>query len=117
MSQQEMYKVDLMRTLWQHTYRATIFNLNDEYIATIRIILGIPLDREEVPDNAPEVPAYITVLVEDTVIQPQAIIEFEEQISKIIIERSTTKEFVPTHCIFFYPSPSEVLLKEESQSK
>ena len=100
MADNKTYRVDLMRTLWQHTYRATIFDASGAYAATIRIILGIPLDRAEVPENAPEVKDYITVLVEDTVIKPQDIIEFQ-----------------PTHCLFFYPSPAETLLKEQENSK
>ncbi|MDU2417452.1 hypothetical protein [Negativicoccus succinicivorans] len=111
------YRVDLMRTLWQHTYRATIFDASDAYAATIRIILGIPLDRAEVPENAPEVKDYITVLVEDTVIKPQDIIAFEEQITRLIMEKSASEEFQPTHCLFFYPSPAETLLKEQEEQE
>ena len=110
----QTYRLDLMRTLWQHTYRATIFNESESYAATVRIILGIPLAADEIPENAPEVHDYITVLVEDTVITPQDIIAFEEQISKALIEKSTSDTFHPHHCIFFYPSPAETLLKAET---
>ncbi len=109
------YQLDLMRTLWDRTYRATIFNERDEYVATIRIILGVPLPAEQIPDNAPEVHDYLTVLVEDTVIKPEDIIAFEESVSQTLIAKSTSDTFQPTHTLFFYPSPSEVLLKDLPQ--
>ncbi len=37
---QEPYRIDLMRTLWENTYRGTIFNYKEEYVATVRLILG-----------------------------------------------------------------------------
>lgn len=112
---QDMYRLDMMRTLWQNTYRATVFNIKDEYTATLRIILSIPLPKEEIPENAPEVQDYITVMVEDTVIKPQDIIAFEEFISNMLVARSASEQFQPSHCIFFYPSPSEVLLKDQNE--
>lgn len=115
MSNNASYTVDLMRTLWQHTYRATVFNAADEYAATIRLILGIPLPAEEVPENAPRVDAHLTVLVEDAAIAPADIIEFEEQITRILMEKSASPDFQPTHCIFFYPSPAETLLRSAEE--
>lgn len=109
------YRLDLMRTLWDRTYRATIFNASDEYVATIRIILGVPLPADQIPDNAPQVGDYLTVLVEDTVIKPEDIIAFEEHISRDLIAKSSSETFQPTHALFFYPSPSEVLLKDLPQ--
>lgn len=106
------YRLDLMRTLWDRTYRATVFNERDEYVATLRIILGIPLPADQVPENAPEVSDYLTVLVEDTVIKPEDIIAFEETISQTLIAKSSSETFRPSHSLFFYPSPSEVLLKD-----
>ena len=56
-----LYQLQIARTLWHNTYRGKITNENGEYIATIRVILGIPLERSEVPDNAPEVPEWSAV--------------------------------------------------------
>lgn len=110
------YKLDLMRTLWDRTYRATVFNERDEYVATIRIILGIPLSSDQVPEGAPEVHDYLIVLVEDTVIHPEDIIAFEDSLSRTLIAKSTSETFHPAHSLFFYPSPSEVLLKDSSET-
>ena len=52
---QDPYHIDLMRTLWENTYRGTVFDYKEQYVATIRLILSIPLDRSEVPENAPKV--------------------------------------------------------------
>lgn len=45
---QDPYHIDLMRTLWENTYRGTVFDYKEQYVATIRLILSIPLDRSEV---------------------------------------------------------------------
>lgn len=47
---QDPYHIDLMRTLWENTYRGTVFDYKEQYVATIRLILSIPLDRSEVPE-------------------------------------------------------------------
>lgn len=41
---QDPYHIDLMRTLWENTYRGTVFDYKEQYVATIRLILSIPLD-------------------------------------------------------------------------
>ena len=46
---QDPYHIDLMRTLWENTYRGTVFDYKEQYVATIRLILSIPLDRSEIP--------------------------------------------------------------------
>ena len=45
--------VKLMATLWENTYRAVVTDQNDQYVATARVIVNIPLSREVLPDNAP----------------------------------------------------------------
>ena len=40
---QDPYHIDLMRTLWENTYRGTVFDYKEQYVATIRLILSIPL--------------------------------------------------------------------------
>lgn len=106
---QEMYHIDFMRTLWQNTYRGTVFDYMDRYIATIRMIFGVPIDREELPENAPVVAPLITVLVEDTILEPVDIIDFETVMSRLIVKKASSAEFRPDRCMFFYPSPAEAL--------
>ena len=47
--------VKLMATLWENTYRAMLTNENDQYVATARIVVNLPLPEDQVPEGAPEV--------------------------------------------------------------
>ncbi len=106
-----LYQLQIARTLWHNTYRGKITNENGEYIATIRVILGIPLDRSEVPENAPEVPPYLNVQVEDAILSVEDLIPFEAALSEILLGQLQNEYFVPEYCHFFYPSPSELLTR------
>ena len=35
---QDPYHIDLMRTLWENTYRGTVFDYKEQYVATIRSV-------------------------------------------------------------------------------
>lgn len=105
--QQDPYRIDLMRTLWENTYRGTIFDYKEQYVATVRLIFSIPLDRSEVPDNAPEVNPMIMVLVEDTILSPIEVVDFEQAMTPIIAKRVATNYFQPDRIMYFYPSPTD----------
>ena len=104
---QDPYHIDLMRTLWENTYRGTVFDYKEQYVATIRLILSIPLDRSEVPENAPEVNPSVIVLIEDTILSPLEVVEFEQIMSKIITKKVSSEYFQPDRIMYFYPSPSD----------
>ncbi|MBS6294713.1 MAG: hypothetical protein KH416_01105 [Dialister sp.] len=104
---QDPYHIDLMRTLWENTYRGTVFDYKEQYVATIRLILSIPLDRSEVPENAPKVNPSVIVLIEDTILSPLEIVEFEQIMSKIITKKVSSEYFQPDRIMYFYPSPSD----------
>lgn len=104
---QDPYHIDLMRTLWENTYRGTVFDYKEQYVATIRLILSIPLDRSEVPENAPKVNPSVIVLIEDTILSPLEVVEFEQIMSKIITKKVSSKYFQPDRIMYFYPSPSD----------
>lgn len=93
---QDPYHIDLMRTLWENTYRGTVFDYKEQYVATIRLILSIPLDRSEVPENAPEVNPSVIVLIEDTILSPLEVVEFEQIMSKIITKKYQVNIFNQT---------------------
>ena len=105
---QDPYHIDLMRTLWENTYRGTVFDYKEQYVATIRLILSIPLDRSEVPENAPKVNPSVIVLIEDTILSPLEVVEFEQIMSKIITKKVSSEYFQPDRIMYFYPSPSDV---------
>jgi hypothetical protein len=104
---QDPYHIDLMRTLWENTYRGTVFDHKEQYVATIRLILSIPLDRSEVPENAPKVNPSVIVLIEDTILSPLEVVEFEQIMSKIITKKVSSEYFQPDRIMYFYPSPSD----------
>ena len=104
---QDPYHIDLMRTLWENTYRGTVFDYKEQYVATIRLILSIPLDRSEVPENAPEVNPSVIVLIEDTILSPLEVVEFEQIMSKIITKKVSSEYFQPDRIMYFYTSPSD----------
>ena len=104
---QDPYHIDLMRTLWENTYRGTVFDYKEQYVATIRLILSIPLDRSEVPENAPEVNPSVIVLIEDTILSPLEVVEFEQIMSKIITKKVSSEYFQPDRIMYSYPSPSD----------
>lgn len=104
---QDPYHIDLMRTLWENTYRGTVFDYKEQYVATIRLILSIPLDRSEVPENAPKVNPSVIVLIEDTILSPLEVVEFEQIMSKTITKKVSSEYFHPDRIMYFYPSPSD----------
>ena len=104
---QDPYHIDLMRTLWENTYRGTVFDYKEQYVATIRLILSIPLDRSEVPENAPEVNPSVIVLIEDTILSPLEVVEFEQIMSKIITKKVSSEYFQPDRIMYFYPRLSD----------
>lgn len=104
---QDPYRIDLMRTLWENTFRGTIFDYKEQYVATVRLIFSIPLDRSEVPENAPEVSPMIIVLVEDTTLSPIQVVDFEQAMTPILAKKLANKYFQPDRILYFYPSPAE----------
>jgi len=61
------WRIKLARTLWFNMYRAMVEDAVGGYVATLRLIPAIPLDRADVPADAPEVEPYVLVLVEAAV--------------------------------------------------
>lgn len=103
----DMYHIQLMRTLWENTYRGRIYDYRDAYIATVRIIFSIPLDRSEVPENAPVVNPMVVVLVEDTVLSPIQVVDFETALTPILAKKLANTAFRPDRIVYFYPSPAD----------
>ena len=73
------YSLRLARTLYENVYHAMLYNENQQPIGDLEIIPNIPLDRSQVPEDAPEVPAYLLVIVKDADINKDNLIDFEER--------------------------------------
>lgn len=73
------YTLKLSRTLYNDTFRAQLLDENQQVIGHLRIVPGVPLDRSQVPEDAPSVPAYLLVIVDDADINKDNLIDFEER--------------------------------------
>ena len=98
------WSIKLARTLWFNTYRALVEDAAGEYVATLRLIPTIPLDRDSVPADAPEVDPYVLVVVEDAVFSEEELISFEGSVAGLLLERMAQPDFNPVFCQFAYPS-------------
>jgi hypothetical protein len=97
-------KIKLARTLWFNTYRALVEDSAGEYLASLRLIPAIPLDRASVPEDAPEVAPYLLVVVEDAVFSEEELINFEGEVAGMLLARMAQPDFNPAFCQFAYPS-------------
>lgn len=117
MKENAAYKVKLTKTLYTNTYRCQILNDNEEVLGHLRVLPGIPLDRAQVPENAPSVPFYLLVLVDDANIDKDNLIDFEERTSYALLKRFSTETSSPQHCQFYYPSPAFVFEQKDAVTK
>jgi hypothetical protein len=113
----DAYKVKIAKTLYSNTYRAQLLTSDDAVIGQLRIIPTIPLDRTLVPQNAPEVPFFLLVLVDDADINKDNLIDFEERASYTLLKRFSTETAAPQYCQFYYPSPAFVFEQKDATSK
>ena len=96
----------IAKTLWFNSYRGVINDALGQYAATIRIIPAIPLDRQDVPQDAPEARPYLTVLVEDAAVSLDQLIEFETAATDVLLRAFAREAFKPEFIQFFYPNPT-----------
>ena len=96
----------MAKTLWFNTYRGIFSDALGEYVAAVRIIPAIPLDRQEVPKDAPEARPYLTVIVEDATISLDQLVEFETAATDVLLNALAKEPFKPEFVQFFYPNPS-----------
>ncbi len=100
------YTLKLARTLYDNVYRCMLYTENQQPVAQLRIVPSIPMDRSQVPEDAPVVPAYLLVIVDDADINKDNLIDFEERASFALLKRFSTEVISFQHCQFYYPSPA-----------
>lgn len=104
------FKVKLARTLWANAYRAQIKNNDGDYVATLRLLPQIPLDRLQVPETAPEVKLYLIIFVEDAPLLAETNLhQFEDNISTAVLEALEQQAMYPDTCQFVYPNLTDNL--------
>jgi hypothetical protein len=101
--------IRLARTLWINTYRGFVSDGAGTPIATLRLIPTLPQDPGELPPDAPQGEAYLTVLVEEASIEPDSLIEFESRVAELLLAKMTEHGFAAEYCLFAYPSPPHLL--------
>ena len=94
------------KTLWFNIYRGAVHDVAGEYVATLRIIPGMPLDRSTVPADAPEARPYLIVIVEDATIDLNDLVHFESAITDTLLQTLSRDTFRPEFIQFFYPTPA-----------
>jgi hypothetical protein len=100
------FSLKVAKTLWFNIYRGVITGAAGEYVATVRIIPGLPLDRQDVPADAPEARPYLIVIVEDAAIALNELIHFESAVTDSLLQTLSRETFRPEFIQFFYPTPS-----------
>ena len=100
------FTLKVAKTLWFNIYRGVINGAAGEYVATVRIIPGLPLDRQDVPDDAPEARPYLIVIVEDASIDLNELVPFESAVTDSLLQTLSRETFKPEFIQFFYPTPS-----------
>lgn len=108
--------VAVAKTLYHNLYRCRLEKEDGTVAGIIKVMPGLPLPADEMPEGAPQVPPYLLVIVEDADINEASLIEFEEQTSFALLKRFATDNMVPHHCQFFYPSPAFVFEEKPKTS-
>lgn len=101
------WRLQLARTLWFNIYRGQVTDAAGEYVATLRLIPAIPLDRADVPADAPEVEPYVLAIVEDAIFGEDELLAFETRLADEIVAKIAQPDFRPAFCQFAYPSPPQ----------
>ena len=100
--------VAVAKTLYHNLYRCRLEREDGTVAGVIKVMPGLPLSAEDMPDGAPQVPPFLLVIVEDADINETTLIDFEEAASAALLKRFAAENMVPHHCQFFYPSPAFV---------
>lgn len=84
-------KIKLMATLWENTYRVAIEDGQQQYLATVRVVVNTPLPEDVLPPNAPQVEPQLLALVEDFNFDANQILSFESTLAASYEKNSNIK--------------------------
>ena len=106
MNSYSVYNLRLARTLYNNFYRARLTDANGEDAGQI---------RSQVPPDAPEAKPYLLIIVEDANINKNTVVDFEEGVSRAVLDKFTTETMNFEHCEFYYPSPAFYFNQEDEE--
>lgn len=107
-------QVESTRTLWFNLFRSQVKHISGDYVGMIRFMPIMPLDRNTVPADAPEVKPYLLVIVDDAQIMPDQLVPFESELSDKLMKLLSNDEFQPEYCQMVYPNAPHLLKEENS---
>ncbi|MDR2006696.1 MAG: hypothetical protein LBP78_05570 [Acidaminococcales bacterium] len=109
------FSLTLAKTLYQNIYRCAVKGGDGAVKGFLRVIPGLPLDRGQIPADAPDAPPFLLVIVDDADINNGNFLHFEDSVSMLLLERFAAEDFRPLYCQFYYPSPALTLNGENGQ--
>lgn len=99
----------LTRTLYNNYYGVYFMNENKQPVGEVNVVPNIPMDRSQVPEDAPDVPPYLIALVNSVDnINKKNIISFENDANAALVSRFSNPSAQFSHCEMYYPSPAFV---------
>ena len=101
----DLFELRFSRTLWEGVYRAWVLDTEGMQIASLRVITCLPIDKNELPENAPDAGPVLLVTVDVAEIDPKEFLQWENTLALKILAQFSHQEPVPRECQFFYPSP------------
>ncbi len=104
----DAYQVQIARTLYNNVYRCRLLDSVGNVKGFLRVLPSLPLDRSQVPQDAPKAVPFLYVIVEDADINKDNLIDFEERTAYALMLRFATETVNFDHCEFYYPSPAFV---------
>ena len=107
------FSLTLSKTLYQHIYRCAVSS-DGAVKGFLRVIPGLPLERSQIPPDAPDAPPFLLIIVDDADITDDNFLYFEENVSMLLLERFAAEGFRPQYCQFYYPSPAFALNEKNS---
>ncbi len=111
----DAYQVQVARTLYDNVYRCRLSDAYGNIKGFLRVLPSLPLDRSQVPADAPQVPPFLYVVVEDADINKDNLIDFEERTAYALLRRFATETVNFDHCEFYYPSPAFIFQEEGAE--
>ncbi|MDR3349057.1 MAG: hypothetical protein LBO03_05570 [Acidaminococcales bacterium] len=105
----------LAKTLYHNIYRCAVKSGDGSVKGFLRVVPGMPLERGQLPPDAPDAPPFLLVIVDDADINNANFLQFEDSVSALLLTRFAAEAFHPQYCQFYYPSPALTLSAENGR--
>ena len=97
------------RTLYNNYYGVFFLNKEGQPMGDVKVVPNLPVDRSQVPEDAPMVEPYLLALVNNIEgINKANIVAFENDANAALVGRFSNPSAQFSHCELYYPSPAFV---------